>query len=71
MHKDEIIQLHGFLLQVRSFIEDSIELKKDDVFSSYEKLDVGPQHVVKSKDNQKSAVFELCKGIKNLLQNKK
>ncbi len=67
MHKEEIIQIHGFLLHVRSFLEVVTNQKDADVFSSYEVLGVAPHHVFKSKDKQKLAVFELCKGISTFM----
>ena len=68
MQKDELIQIHVFLLRVKSFLEDAVDKKKDDVFSLYESLNVAPHHVFKSKDEQKAAVFELCKGISYFLE---
>jgi len=62
MNKDELIQMHAFLLQVKQVLEDKIEKKRED-FSSYAALDVAPYHIFKSKKIQKLAVFELCKGL--------
>ncbi len=63
MQKDEIIQMHAFLLQVRSYIEDKSSKKEFDAFATYKALDVAPYHIFKSIDEQKNALFELCRGI--------
>jgi hypothetical protein len=63
MQKDEIIQMHAFLIQVRSYIEDKSSNREFDAFASYKALDVAPYHIYKSIDEQKKALFELCKGI--------
>lgn len=63
MQKDELIQLHAFLLQVRTFMGSKNEKDETQAFIDYELLSVGPQHVFKSKDDQKLAVFELSKGL--------
>lgn len=70
MQKDELIQMHAFLLQIKSYVEDGDNETKD-VFTSYDTLNVAPHHVFKSKDLQKEAVFELCKGISRLFNKKK
>ncbi len=58
----------SFLLQVKSFLENGTDGKKNNMFSSYDSLDIAPHHVFKSIDEQKSAVFELCKGITGLFK---
>ena len=63
MRKDEIIQIHTFLIHIRSCIEQLHECNNSHVFASYESLNVGPQDVHKSKEKQKIAVIELSKGI--------
>jgi len=68
MQKDEIIQMHVFLFQVRLFLEDNTTNIQSDAFISYKNLEVCPQHVFKSKDDQKSAIFELCRGISYILK---
>ena len=67
MQKDEIIQLHSFLFQVRSCVEDTDKESGSQVFLSYDTLGVGSHHVFKSKDDQKLAVFELSKGLAKLM----
>lgn len=38
------------------------------VFLFYDKLEIGPHKIHKSKEKQKHAIFELCKDIASLLQ---
>jgi len=66
--KDEIIQFHTFLLQIRTHLENMMENNNTQAFLSYEKLNIGPHKIHKSKKEHKLAVFELSKGITNLLQ---
>ena len=68
IQKDELIQIHAFLLQLRAHLENMVENSNPQVFLSYEKLNIGPHKVHKSKKEHKLAVFELCKGIADLLQ---
>ena len=68
MQKDEIIQFHTFLLQLRTHLENMVENNNPQAFLSYEKLNIGPHKIHKSKKEHKLAVFELSKGITNLLQ---
>ena len=69
MQKDELIQLHTFLLQLKTHLEDMVENDGSKGFISYEKLDITPYHVYKSKREHKLAVFTLSKGIADLLTN--
>ena len=66
MQKDELIQLHAFLLQVRTYMGSKDEEEETDAFTDYDMLSTGPQHVFKSKDEQKLAVFELSRGLATL-----
>ena len=68
IQKDELIQIHAFLLQLGAHLENMMENSNPQVFLSYEKLNIGPHKVHKSKKEHKLAVFELSKGITNLLQ---
>ena len=67
MQKDELIQLHAFLLHVRHCIESQLDCNDDSIFSEYNSLKVQPQQLFKPKKDQQDAVFELCKGISKLL----
>ena len=68
IQKDELIQIHAFLLQLRTCLENMTKNNNSHAFLSYDKLSIGPHKVHKSKKDHKLAVFELCKGITNLLQ---
>jgi hypothetical protein len=65
--KEELIQLHTFLVQVRSCIEQLQFYDDLTMFSSYDSLHVGPHEVHKSKDEQTKAVLELSRCITEAL----
>ena len=67
IQKDELIQFHAFLLHVRNHLECIEKNCDQDAFSSYDSLNVAPQQVNRSKDEHKLAVFELCKGISEMV----
>lgn len=67
MQKDELIQLHAFLLHIRNCLEDQVQPIDDHYFADYDALHVQPQQLFKPKKDQQQAVFELCKGISRLL----
>jgi hypothetical protein len=69
MQKDELIQLHTFLLQLKTHLEDMVSDNGGLEFDPYRKLDVTPYQVYKSKREHKLAVFTLSKGIADLLSN--
>ena len=68
MQKDEIIQLHVFLLQLRAQLVHMMEKDNSQAFLPYDEINILPQQVHRSKDEHKLAIFELSKGIANLLQ---
>jgi hypothetical protein len=45
-----------------------MENNSPQAFLSYEKLNIGPHKIHKDKNEHKLAIFELSKGIANLLQ---
>jgi hypothetical protein len=69
MQKDELIQLHTFLLQLRTHLEEFLGENGVVEFQRYQKLDVTPYQVYKSKREHTLAVFMLSKGIADLLAN--
>jgi hypothetical protein len=69
MQKDELIQLHTFLLQLKTHLEYMVNNNGGSEFQYYEKLNVTPFQVYKSKREHKLAVFTLSKGIAELLSN--
>jgi len=70
LRKDELIQIHTFLIHIRTCIEQLHEYNNPQAFTSYESLNIGPQDVHKSKEKQKTAVVELYKGISKALVEK-
>ena len=44
MHKDELIQLHTLLCQVRKVLEDA-GMNPSSTFKDYESYGVAPQHI--------------------------
>ena len=66
IQKDELIQLHMFLVQLRSSLEEIINPKLNH-FLSYEELKISPQQVFKSKKEHELALFELSLGLSKLL----
>ena len=69
MQKDELIQIHTFLLQLKIHMDDMIDNIGGGEFQSYDKLNVTPYQIYKSKREHKLAVFILSKGIASLLSN--
>jgi hypothetical protein len=68
MQKDELIQLHTFLYQIRSQLEQMCE-HDGCAYNSYEKLEITPYQIHKSKREHKLAVFTLSKDIAGILSN--
>ena len=58
MHKDELLELHERMVEIKDrFVE--FEGTSEEDFAAYEQLDVDPSHVHKSKSEHKHAVFVL------------
>ncbi len=66
MHKDELLQLHSLLCQVKRYMEDA-GIPMNGEFQEYEDLQVSPQHIHKSKTDHKRAVFMLGKGLSEIV----
>ena len=66
--KDELIQFHTFLFQLRTHLENLVENNNTHAFLSYDKLNIVPHKIHKDKKEHKLAIFELSKGIAALLQ---
>jgi len=62
MHKDELLQLHSLLCQMKRYFEET-GLPLVGEFAEYDDLQVSPQHIHKSKSDHKRAVFLLGKGL--------
>ncbi|MFE3845946.1 UPF0058 family protein [Thermoplasmatota archaeon] len=54
-------------MQVRNNLEDMIK-RDDNHFIEYDMLNISPQHVYKSKCEQKLGIFELSMGISCLIK---
>ncbi len=68
MQKDELIQLHAFLFQLRIHLENMVGNNNPQAFLSYVEFNVRPHQVHKSKKEHKLAVFELSKGIAEMMK---
>ena len=66
MQKDELIQLHTFLFQMRNHLGQTCKNEGCE-FTEYERLDITPSQVHKSKREHTLAVFTLSKGIAQVL----
>jgi len=66
MQKDELIQLHTFLYQIRTHLEQICENNGCES-NNYEKLEITPYQIHKSKREHKLAVFTLSKDIAEIL----
>jgi hypothetical protein len=71
MQKDELIQFHSFLLQLKIHLEGMVGNNIGREFMSYDILNITPFQVYKSKREHKLAVFTLSKGIADLLSDNK
>lgn len=63
MHKDELIQLHTLLCQIKSRFEAESASHIGSRFQEYAGFGVSPQHIHKSKSQHKQAVFLLGKEL--------
>jgi len=69
MEKDELIQFHTFLLELKSNLGDMFGNNGGGEFLSYDKLDISPNHVYKSRREHIVAIFSLSEGIATLFSN--
>jgi hypothetical protein len=69
MQKDELIQLHTFLYQMRTQLEQICESNGGCKSTMYEKLEITPYQIHKSKREHKLAVFTLSKDIAAMISN--
>jgi len=68
MQKDELIQLHTFLYQIKTQLIQLYENHGCEC-THYEKLEITPYQIHKSKREHKLAVFTLSKDIAGILSN--
>ena len=69
MEKDELIQFHTFLLELKSNLGDIVDNNGGGEFQSYYKLNISPNQVYKSKREHRVAIFTLSEGIATLFSN--
>ena len=65
MYKDELIQLHQFLVYVLKNMDEEYELKEE--FKDYMCLNISPHHIHRTKAEHKHAIFVLSSGISEVL----
>jgi hypothetical protein len=66
MHKDELIQMHTLLCQIKSHIETTTPTAEP-WFGEYKTMGISPIHVHRSKAEHKRAIFVLGKEISSYL----
>lgn len=64
MHKDELIQLHALMAQIKKHFE---HMGIEDEFSEYNSLAISPLHVHRSKAEHKHAIFVLGNDLASVL----
>lgn len=65
MHKDELIQMHTLLFQIKNYLEQNGT--PGDQFDEYRRIGVSPIHVHRSKHEHKKAIFVLGKELAGLM----
>ena len=68
MYKDELIQLHQFLVYVLKYLEDGYEVK--DECEEYFRLNISPHHIHRTKAEHKYAIFVLSESISEVVAKK-
>ena len=68
MYKDEMIQLHQFLVYVLKYLAEDDQINND--YSEYITLKISPHHIHKTKAEHKHAIFVLCKIIAQVIADK-
>jgi hypothetical protein len=64
MHKDELIQLHTLLAQIKRHLETQ-DIDHD--FSEYQSLAISPVHIHRSKAEHKHAIFVLGNHLASIM----
>ena len=68
MYKDEMIQMHQFLVYVLKYLAEDDQITND--CSEYITLKISPHHIHKTKAEHKHAIFVLCKIIAQVVADK-
>ncbi len=66
MHKDELIQMHTLLCEIKTHLE-SQGVTSPEAFHSYHEIGVSPVHVHRSKSEHKRAIFTLGKELADII----
>ncbi len=64
MHKDELIQLHTLMAQIKKHVEG---LDEEYSFQDYNSLSISPLHIHRSKAEHKHAIFVLGNDLASVL----
>lgn len=64
MHKDELIQLHTLMAQMKNYLEEKGFTNE---FSAYNSLAISPVHVHRSKAEHKLAIFVLGNSLASVM----
>ena len=70
MQKDELIQMHTLLCQLKNLVQETRPAGPERVgvaFQEYERLGVSPLHVHRSKTDHKRAIFVLGKELARVM----
>ncbi|BBL61405.1 MAG: UPF0058 family protein [Methanobrevibacter arboriphilus] len=65
MYKDEMIQMHQFLVYVLKFLETESEIPNS--CSEYIALNISPHHIHRTKAEHKHAIFVLSNTISEII----
>jgi hypothetical protein len=65
MYKDELIQLHQFLVYVLKYLENGYEIR--DECLDYFSLNISPHHIHRTKAEHKHAIFVLSNSISDVI----
>ncbi|HEX7468463.1 MAG TPA: UPF0058 family protein [Methanobacterium sp.] len=65
MYKDELIQLHQFLVYVLKYLDDEYEVKGE--CRDYLCLNISPHHIHRTKAEHKHAIFVLSSAISEVI----
>lgn len=71
LHKDELIQMHTLLCQIKDYVETQHGLPESGTgpFQEYNDLGISPIHVHRSKSDHKTAIFTLGKELAEYISN--
>ncbi|MDI6643451.1 MAG: UPF0058 family protein [Methanobacteriaceae archaeon] len=65
MYKDEMIQLHQFLVYILKYLENGYEIRME--CDEYLGLNISPHHIHRTKAEHKYAIFVLSSAISEII----